>query len=68
MVKLQKNLVKGDIIRVEYGDYDNWVTLVVDKVEIIDESYLNCKLYCHYLSDGEPVEMYGREYDSVEVL
>lgn len=33
MVKKAVELKTGDIIRFEYGDYDNWVTCNVNEVE-----------------------------------
>ena len=47
----------GDIIKFEYGDYDNWVTARIDEVSI-DPTHHTCypqKLIWHYLSD-EPKE------------
>ncbi len=67
MEKKQKDLVKGDIIRVEFGDYDNWVTVVVDEVCDTGEPY-GCCIKCHYLCDGEPLKMYGEANDIVEVV
>lgn len=66
MKKKQCELSKGDVIRVEFGDYDNWVTVVVDKVEDDDNNW--SKLTCHYPGTNKPVEMYGWKNDLVEVL
>lgn len=42
----------GDIIKFEYGDYDNWVTARIDEVHIDNPaSYYPQKLIWHYLSD-----------------
>lgn len=42
----------GDIIKFEYGTYDNWVTAVIDSVSIDSkETYYPQKLIWHYLSD-----------------
>ena len=42
----------GDIIKFEYGTYDNWVTAVIDSVSIDPkETYYPLKLIWHYLSD-----------------
>lgn len=49
----------GDIIKFEYGDYDNWVTARIDEVHIDPDpdphTYYPLKLIWHYLSD-EPEE------------
>lgn len=58
--KKQKDLVQGDIIRIEYGDYDNFITLVVDCATS------NC-VRCHYL-DGRYTELYGNEEDLVDIV
>lgn len=42
----------GDIIKFEYGTYDNWVTARIDEVHIDNPaSYYPLKLVWHYLSD-----------------
>ena len=43
----------GDIIKFEYGTYDNWVTAVIDSVSIDPNphTYYPLKLIWHYLSD-----------------
>ena len=70
MLKLtkQKDLEKGDIISVEYGNYDNWVKVVVDKVEDDARVSYGCKLTCHYLDSKQQVVMYGDSNSTVEVL
>lgn len=48
----------GDIIRFEYGDYDNWVTVRIDKTRISNpnsHTHFPLELVWHYLSD-EPKE------------
>lgn len=62
-----KDLKKGDVIRTEYGTYDNWITVEVQKVQMLDEGSKNCKLYCKYTS-GNKVEMYGEANDDVEIV
>ena len=53
----------GDIIKFEYGTYDNWVTAVIDEVHLKKDSssYYPLKLIWHYLSDekGAPKEVQG---------
>lgn len=66
MTKKQCELCKGDIIHVEYGDYDNWVTVVVDKVEDKDDRWI--KLTCHYINSDRTDEMYGYKDSLVEVI
>ena len=43
----------GDIIKFEYGTYDNWVTVRIDEVHLKKDSssYYPLKLIWHYLSD-----------------
>lgn len=44
----------GDIIKFEYGDYDNWVTVRIDEIHINFDpkvTYYPQKLIWHYLSD-----------------
>lgn len=42
----------GDIIKFEYGDYGNWITVRIDEVHIDNPtSYYPLKLIWHYLSD-----------------
>ena len=44
----------GDIIKFEYGDYDNWVTARIDEVHFRKDStstYYPQKLIWHYFSD-----------------
>lgn len=59
MIKIKSSDIKpGDIIKFEYGTYDNWVTAVIDEVSI-DQNIRTCyplKLIWHYLSD-EPKEV-----------
>lgn len=66
LLKEQKDLEKGDIIRVEFGDYGNFVTVVIDEVENHEKYY--CKLKCHYLESKKPEVMFGRKDDLIEVL
>ena len=46
----------NDIIKFEYGDYGNWVTVRIDEVVITDpdpNAYYPLKLTWHYLRDEE---------------
>ena len=63
MIKLQKDLVKGDVIRVEYGDYDNWVVVTVESIEENGK-----KIVGRFKHNEKIVEMYGGADSSVEVL
>lgn len=67
MIKRQKDLIKGDIIRVEFGDYDHFVTVVVDSIEDDGTAVYNAKILCHYL-DGRKEEMYGDPNSLVNVI
>lgn len=60
MIKIKSADIKpGDIIKFEYGDYGNWVTVRIDEVHIDSDpnshAYYPQKLIWHYLSD-EPKE------------
>lgn len=66
--KKQKDLEKGDIIKVEFGDYDNWVTVVVDEVSVDCNYKGSTKLDCHYLNSDRKEVMYGRNDERVEVI
>ena len=55
-MKIKSSDIKpGDIIKFEYGTYDNWVTVRIDEVSNSKETYYPLKLIWHYLSD-EPKE------------
>lgn len=64
MIKIKSADIKpGDIIKFEYGDYGNWVTVRIDAVSIsistpTPHTYYPQKLIWHYLSDekGAPKE------------
>lgn len=56
MIKIHSADIKpGDIIKFEYGTYDNWVTVRIDEVHIdpdpIPHTHYPLKLIWHYLSD-----------------
>lgn len=41
---MASELQSGQIIRIEYGDYDNWVNFTVDSIEIADDRvYVKCR-------------------------
>lgn len=49
-----EDIKPGDIIKFEYGDYGNWVTVRIDAVHIDNPtSYYPQKLIWHYLRDEE---------------
>ena len=53
-IKIKSADIKpGDIIKFEYGDFDNWVTVRIDEVHYLTDShtYYPQKLIWHYLSD-----------------
>ena len=60
--KQQKDLKKGDVIKVEFGDYDNFVNVIVDSIE--DHG---TKIVCHYKS-GQQEIMFGDAMSMVEVI
>lgn len=62
-----KDLKKGDVIRTEFGCEGNFVTVEIQKVQVLDEGSLNCKMYCKYVA-GNKVEMYGLGDDEVELI
>ena len=55
MTKIKSaDILPGDVVKFEFGDYDNWVTVRVDQVEYPDadtNSRYRQKLVWHYLSD-----------------
>lgn len=63
-IRIKSSDIKpGDIIKFEYGTYDNWVTVRIDEVHLNlnlnlkkdSATYYPLKLIWHYLSD-EPKE------------
>lgn len=70
MKKKVSQLVKGDVIRVEYGDDDNWVTVVVDEVnKVSQEKKYNCTMNCKFYHEPcTEVVMYGTASEYAEVL
>jgi hypothetical protein len=66
MQKKISELKRGDIVKTEYGDYDNWVVVIVNYVEKEKEDYkINCQLYPDM---SEPFDMYSFNVEYVEVL
>ena len=51
----------NDIIKFEYGTYDNWVTVRIDEVSNSKETYYPLKLIWHYLSDEERASKEAQE-------
>lgn len=53
MTKIKSaDILPGDVVKFEFGDYDNWVTVRVDQVEFTNETgRYRQKLIWHYLSD-----------------
>lgn len=46
------DILPGDVVKFEFGDYDNWVTVRIDQVELTNETgRYRQKLIWHYLSD-----------------
>lgn len=37
MIKQALEIKTGDVLRVEYGDYDNWVNFTIDRVERLEK-------------------------------
>lgn len=61
---ISANQIKpGDIIKFEYGTYDNWVTARIDEVHTTpsDSTYYPLKLVWHYLSDEEGASKEAQE-------
>ena len=55
-IRIKSSDIKpGDIIKFEYGTYDNWVTARIDEVHLNlkkdSATYYPLKLIWHYLSD-----------------
>lgn len=70
MIKLQKDLVKDDIIQVGYGEEDNLVTVIVDEVinhEGTNSSY-SSEIKGRFLVDDSKVSMWGNPNSQVVVI
>lgn len=57
MIKKMKDIEYGDIIEVEYGDFDNFVDVIVTDMEKIDDGSI--KTTGVYLLNHEPFEGYS---------
>ena len=53
--KKDNDLSIGDILETEYGDYDNWVKIVIDKIELNNTW---TKITGHYLLTNNSFEGY----------
>lgn len=70
MKKKVSQLVKGDVIRVEYGDSDNWATVIVQSIEMEKGIKLyDCKMNCiGYHNPKVVCEMYSKSKDYIYVI
>ena len=67
--KRKEELKKGDIVSTEYGDYNNWVQIVVDYVELPNKNNERfAKLVGHYLKNNESVVGYLTDYERNKVV
>lgn len=55
MTKIKSaDILPGDVVKFEFGDYDNWVTARVEQVEYFDadtNSHYRQKLVWHFLAE-----------------
>lgn len=69
MKKIVKDLKKGDVIKVEYGIEDNWVTVeLLEDIKFENDAW---KYHVRYFGskNSEPFVMYGlKGYEAVEVI
>lgn len=70
MKKQVKDLVNGDIVRIEFGDYGNWETFIVCDTEIRDDSnsLFNCKVKCRYYGSDTHTEFWGHDTSLIEII
>ena len=66
IIKKMKDIEYGDIIEVEYGDFDNFVDVVVTDIEKIDDGSI--KTTGVYLLNYEPFEGYSLMPESLNCL
>ena len=50
IIKPYTTVEPGDIIETEYGDYDNWVKVIVEKVEQTDTAIKTTGVYLNHRS------------------
>lgn len=67
MRKEQKDLVKGDIIKFIYGDFDNVVMGEVIEVKDNGKPY-GCEVKFRYLSNNRIDVMYGSGWSLINVV
>lgn len=58
------NIVKGDVLRFEYGDFDNYVRVVLDHFES-DKDDDTIKVVGNYVSNGDLHESYCFKFGGV---
>lgn len=51
IIKPHTTIEPGDIIETEYGDYDNWVQIIVEKVEQTDTAIKTTGVYLSHRND-----------------
>lgn len=69
MFKKNEELKRGDIISTEYGNYGNWVQIVVDYVELPNKNNEKfAKLVGHYLKNNKDVVAYLANYERNKVV
>lgn len=54
---------KGDVIRMEFGDYDNFVTVIFEELEIMELNWI--RTIGRYVSTGEKFEGFGVNYNNM---
>lgn len=67
ITKKTSELKKGDVIRCEFGDYGNIVTVVVESVKPCTDGFF-MQIVGHYASNEKHVEMYGHKDDLNEII
>lgn len=65
IIKKNEEVKKGDIISTEYGDYGNWVQVVVDHLEISPEWV---EVVGHYANNNEAFTGYHTNREKNKVI
>ena len=58
IIKLAENIETGDIAEIEYGDYGNFVKVIIDHIEKNDDCF---KTVGKYLDNNQNFECYSYE-------
>lgn len=69
MKKKLSELKPGDVIRTEYGDYDNWVTVEIIQINAVEQKYFEMIVrYAKTSKKEEPFKMYSFSNNLEDVI